>query len=35
VRVGWEITGRTFWREPRAIARARVAGPTSGIFVWP
>lgn len=35
VRVGWQITGREFWREPAAITRARVAGPTSGIFVWP
>jgi hypothetical protein len=35
VRVGWEVTGRDFWREPAAITRARVAGPTSGIFIWP
>ena len=33
--VGWQITGREFWREPAALTRARVAGPTSGIFVWP
>jgi hypothetical protein len=35
LRVGWQITGREFWREPAALTRARVAGPTSGIFVWP
>jgi hypothetical protein len=35
VGVSYTVTGRTFWREPLAVSRARVGGPTTEMFVWP
>lgn len=35
VGVSYTITGRTFWREPSAVSRARVGEPTTEMFVWP
>ena len=35
VRVTYRLASRLFWREPGAIARARLAAPTSDVFSWP
>ncbi len=35
IRVTYSLTGRSFWREPSQISRARQGTPTTDIFAWP
>jgi hypothetical protein len=35
IRFTYTVAGRSFWREPFQIARARVATAASDIFTWP
>jgi len=35
VRFTYSIAGRSFWREPSQISRARVSASASDIFTWP
>jgi hypothetical protein len=35
IRVTYRVNGRTFWREPTQISRARLSSPTTDIFSWP
>lgn len=35
VRFTYTVAGRSFWREPFQIARARIAAAASDIFTWP